>query len=211
MQYAIYVTMKNGNREYLQSPDNVGVGHPHYTSDDPTGPLFSLDSNISVFSSEIECLDIINKVMSNALPQYTNYNRIGYHGITENGNACRPFHERAYHPSTLAGDKTNSYFSPVTTWATVEVGREGWLSTELMLRECDYILATLVDEDLRAAKLAISRMQLYKYSRITDIDKYPEAVTIHFSAGLGGHTRHKSLTIYSFNLDVGSEDELNNQ
>ena len=204
MNFAIYATKADGTREYLQAPDNTGEGHDYWRAGIGSHPgmLYSLDSNISLFPTEQAAKELIEVVLVDRVPRYTVFKRIGYHGVTENGNACRPFHERDFVKSSLNGCKSNPQLPEVVQWHKVTVGREGCLSRELMLRECDYILVTLVEEDMAKVKVALERMYLYKWAQITDIDKYPESVVIHFSAGLGGHTRHHSITIYSFNLDT---------
>lgn len=206
MQTVVFCEFKNGKRDYLQTEESHGYAHDFYYHKQHNDNRYGLDSRVSIFPDVKSAQDVIQGYLGQFVSVRDKHDaviRVGYHGITENGNACPPFHiednnvRRMHrHPPqyTSCLPDTVSAISPVT------VSRLGNLSVELVRKELTYLTDNMVEEELLKVESFFRQYSKHWIYQFTDIDKYTDQAIVHFNKGLGGHTKSFSVVITAFNL-----------
>lgn len=77
------------NRRYFQKADSFGMWKPFHEAEVHDDRLCTLDSNVLVFDKVNQAKDFLDNYISD--DPFHHVASFGYHGITENGNACPPF------------------------------------------------------------------------------------------------------------------------
>lgn len=212
-------------RSYLQEHDSLGFSDSISATEMYPRLIGTLDSRVLIFPNPKAAADfaeVFSRCDGMAIPGMA----IGYHGITENGNACPPFRIVHRNPVVPGPDavakimsgweerieaKRQMFLPELLTMADVTVGRQGEFSHSEMLDEIRYLTDNMVDEEIAAVMDRLSRFN-HDSVVITDIDTYPESANIHYTRTTGdGWQQHFSLTICAFNLwDEAGIRQLNN-
>jgi hypothetical protein len=199
-------------RVYLQEAGSLGMTKPFWLDGQDHGKLNTLDSRCLVFPNA-KAAEEFARAFGDVHTRFSGCQTIGYHGITENGNACPPFkvvkqgdqdmgwtpeqHE-AWQKRMLAWNEM--LIPALISRDTVTVPRQGEFTQEELFQRITYLTDNLVEEELNEVVGNIKNMERLAF-RCTDIDEYPESVTIHFTRELPAfEPYHCSMTICSLNL-----------
>lgn len=203
------------SRAYVNEFGSLGM-HEHFWEQDRHVTRFNtLDSRVIRFDSPKEAEQFAqglanSEMMGNARDE------IGYHGITENGNACTPFKvvqraethadverkRKSLHKRDELYDAYASCFLPWPINTTqVSTGRVGYITWEDMLAQISRYTDNMVEEELVMVYDGLTRLRAAGF-QITAIEEHEEIVNVHASRA-NPHTSdvlHYSATICAFNL-----------
>lgn len=197
------------HRVYLQEAGSMGMADWYQGT---MGKLNTLDARCLVLPNAKEA-EQFARIFADVHTRFGGCQTVGYHGITENGNACPPFkivkhgdQEMGWTPEKHeAWLKRNAAWNEMLIPAlisrdSVTVAREGDVTPEELLDRITYLTNNLVEEELDEVIGNIQNMERLKF-KCTDIDTYPESVTIHYTRELPAfEPYHCSMTICSLNL-----------
>lgn len=213
MQYAVYID--------TPIPRSGGKFHRHYVQTNHSGivdlynPLDGygkLDSHPILFDTEKSVLTFASEFCKSC-SDFTGVYTIGYHGVTENGNACRPFctvyrgQDRvktnltaAYNNLCKMEEAYEQFHLPgIARIANSHVERSYTLTREQLMGELDQILANMVDEELINVLSKIESLEKNQYV-CTDVDMYEASAVVHYENISVFPTRKLTLTITALNL-----------
>ena len=213
MQYAVYIDTplpRSGGkvlRHYVQT------NHPGFVDIyNPLDGYGKLDSHPILFDTEKSAL-AFTRAVCESCSDYTGVYTIGYHGLTENGNACRPFAtvkrgdvnaitnvaHNYKHYSRMYEAYENFRLPRIATIAASSVIRGYSLTREQLLGELDHLLANMVDEELANAMDKINSLESQHYT-CTDVDMYDNHAIVHYVNIDQERPRCVTLTITALNL-----------
>lgn len=210
-------------RTYLQEAGSLGYNHAHghpwevwdEASGSPISRLASLDSRVLQLDTQAQAEELARN-FGEAYTRYPGIYSVGYHGLTENGNACKPFRTVIKGDNTIGqdlkerfrkfnelNDAFESFLMPkLISRSDVEIGRECDFTKEELLGEMRFVLENLVEEEEVLVMGSLNSMFSMNF-RCTGWDTYPESICIHFTRDAqNGNEKpfHTSLTITALNL-----------
>lgn len=201
------------HRVYLQEAGSLGMSENYWQhGENYLGKLNTLDARCLVFPNAKEA-EHYARVFADVHTRFSGCQTVGYHGVTENGNACPPFkvvkvgdQEMGWTP-----EQHEVWLKRNAAWNTmlipalisrdqVSVPREGEVTPQELRDRITYLTDNLVEEELAEVIGNIENMERLSF-KCTDIDEYPESVTIHYTRKLTNfEPYHCSMTICSLNL-----------
>lgn len=211
------------HRTYLQQAGSLGYKFDRFatwenwdeTQDRTTAPICTLDSRILLLDTPKQA-DEVARNFGDAYTRYKGIHTVGYHGVTENGNACPPFvtvvhgsedsqqdvAKRHKHWMDLNKAFNSMLLPKLISRSAAEVGRECDFTYGELFDEAQYIFDNLVEEELDQVMGTLNSMANMNF-RVTGWDKYAEAMTIHFTRDPSSENEkpfHTTVTICALNL-----------
>ncbi|WDS62083.1 hypothetical protein [Pseudomonas phage D6] len=205
-------------RSYVNESGSLGMHAPFYEEFSHSKKLFSLDSRCIVFPNPKQAEKFAREwiLVNDGMGFIQGRDVIGYHGITENGNACAPFKAIPIERNgptdivswTYQNQKQRELFReyrnlglpPTVHHAVVSVGREKFFDRREVFGELTYLLENMVDEEYGIAVAELEGIHACDWV-CTDIDKFDEYAIVHFSQQLpSGIVQHRSMQIVALNL-----------
>lgn len=205
-------------RSYINEQGSLGMGFTYWDEFEHTKRLFTLDSRCIVFPNPKQAEQFASAWVT-ANEQFAfikGRDVIGYHGITENGNACAPFKAitikndapadivewtgRNVKQRKLYKAYRQLCLPPTIHHAMVSVGREKFFDKTEVFGEVAYLLENMVDEEYIIAVAELEGIHQTGW-HCTDIDKFDEWAIVHFSQKLtDDRVLHRSMQIIAINL-----------
>lgn len=228
MKFVVYFdtpTPRTGEstRTYLQEPGSLGYKFDRFATwenwDDSqqrhTAHLASLDSRTLQLDTQAQAEELARN-FGEAYTRYPGIYSVGYHGLTENGNACKPFRtvikgsmevdhdlKERFRKFNELNEAFESFLMPkLITRADVEVGRVCDFTKEELLGEMRSVLENLVEEEEALVMGSLNSMFNMNF-RCTGWDRFAESFCAHFTRDAqNGNEKpfHTSLTITALNL-----------
>lgn len=228
MKFVVYFdtpTPRTGvsTRTYLQEPGSLGYKFDRFATwenwDESqqrhTAQLASLDSRTLQLDTQAQAEELARN-FGEAYTRYPGIYSVGYHGLTENGNACKPFRtvikgndnisqnlKARFEDFNKLNEAFESFLMPkLISRNDVTVGRECDFTKEELLGEMRYLLENMVEEEETLVMGSLHSMFSMNF-RCTGWDKYVESMCVHFTRDAqNGNEKpfHTSLTITALNL-----------
>jgi hypothetical protein len=201
------------SRAYINEAGSLGMHESFYEHERHLAPHMTLDSRVIRFPNP-KAAEEFAVSYANSFQLRHDRDEVGYHGITENGNACMPF--KVVRPA--ANDnipeklksmdkhrKLNAAYStcflpyPITI-DEVTVGRDGELEWDEMLGRIGRYIENMVEEESDCVHATLKQLETHGF-HCTDIDEHEDSVNVHFSmTHPNGEVINLSATICAFNL-----------
>jgi hypothetical protein len=201
-------------RSYVNEAGSLGMWETFYEADRHLHRMFTMDSRVIVFASPKEA-EHYAQLLANANMVGNSRDTYGYHGITENGNACAPFkvvrtaepdnivaRMIAAHKYQVLHEAYSNCFLPWPINVTqVSIGRVGNIEWDDMMGQVSHWLDNMVDEEREQALIGLARLKAAEF-QITAIEEHEESVDIHASRASEHTTEilHYCATLCAFNL-----------
>uniref|UniRef100_A0AB39CCG9 Uncharacterized protein n=1 Tax=Pseudomonas phage RVTF4 TaxID=3236931 RepID=A0AB39CCG9_9VIRU len=219
MQLVAYIEIPTGRdmapqRWYFQEAESFGMSQPYYEHSEHQAPLCALDSRVRIFTKPKQILDLFQAFRGTDPNHRTS--TFGYHGITEAGNACKPFatvHKGEDRQELFA--KIGKQMSEGAAWAKamgelgipmpwvfspVAVGRK---DTELdkfeVIGLCQSHIMNQMPEDEEAILTGLAVVSDAGW-RFTTVEIHGPCAFVHMSRVVKGKDQHASAVITAFNL-----------
>lgn len=227
MKYVVYFDTpipRSGQsvRTYLQQAGSLGYDHDNgfpweiwnETLGRPECRLCGLGSRVLELDTPKQAKELAER-FAEAYTRYKNVYTVGYHGLTENGNACTPFVtvvrgdinvsedilERHKHYMAIHKGFADMFLPNLVTRGFPTEGRDSEFTREELFQQIGFILDNLVEEELDQVLGTINSMENMGFV-VTDIDLGNYEATIHLTrpAVKDREVYHTCITIVAMNL-----------
>lgn len=218
MEYVVYVDTSIARieqviRSYVQRAGSTGLSNPTGWGPMAIARPCMLDSDVMLFNNQAQA-EKFTKDLATTYSDYASPFTFGYHGITESGNACKPFVtvrraspnvgedvEARYKHHIALNDAYAEFegYPHLLSRRTVAVGRDADLTLDDVTALIQPILANLVEEELDQVLAEIDSW-VRMGGWFTGVDVSNHTAIIHRTKKtVGGEHRHSSLAITALN------------